>query len=62
MPKTTPKSILGAEKKSKRAKVQQIHAALKGKSVTTLNANQKEELLLLLCLALDLADKNGVIK
>lgn len=56
------KSDLGAEKKEERVKVGQVRSALKGKNVNALNGNQKDELLLLLCLALGLVDKNGVIK
>lgn len=62
MPKTGTKSILGAEKKSERAKIQKLRAALKGKTIKTLNDNERDELLLVLCVMLGLADKDGAIK
>jgi hypothetical protein len=62
MAKTTPKSILGAEKKAERAKVQQIRAALRGKTIKTLNANDRDDLLIVLCVMLGLTDKDGMIK
>lgn len=62
MPRSTTKSQIGAEKKDERDKVTQIRTSLKGKTIKTLSANERDELLVLLCLILGLTEKNGRIK
>lgn len=61
MPKTSPKSILGATKKAEREKARQIIAALSGKSIFTLNPSQKDDLLIALCILAGIVNKDGII-
>jgi len=60
--KDGPKSLIGAEKKEGRAKVQQVRTALKGKTIYALTNAQKDDLLLIIGLQLGLVDSAGELK
>lgn len=62
MPKTSVKSILGAQKKEERAKALTVIASLRGQDVTKLSNADRDTLLGAICILLNLTDKNHIIK
>lgn len=58
----TEKRDEGAKNKASRSAATLRLAGLKGQNVRRLNANEKEDLLIVVCQLLNLADDKGIIK